>query len=162
MRIDSLVEALQRPGDKAVERYLYCELWFATTLWINQFQQFDPNMKGVVTTANQSMEYERRPAIMSLMLYTANKLGSPSMFGCGVGGVATKLTQIYGKGMGTHGFYKDATSSQRTDPNTGVQKAEHYMKMAVRDNFRIRFIDKLAYIPNRMDGGPMVLLDTPE
>jgi hypothetical protein len=160
VRIDSLVESLQGPDCAATRRYLLCELWFATTLWINQFQQFDPGMKGVVTSANSSMAYERRPAILSLLLYTANTLGT--LLECGVGGLAAKLTQIYGKGMGVHGFYKDATATQRVDPNTEMPTAQHYMRMAVRDNFRIRFIDKLAYLPNRMDGGPLVLLDTEE
>jgi hypothetical protein len=141
VKIDNLVEALNHAKDVATRTYLLCVLWFTTGYWHNHFSR-----------PNSRMESARKPAITSLLLFAQNELGTA--LGCGVGGLAAKLTQIYGKTMDTHGHICDF----------GEKGKDYYLAEAERDKFRIVFMNRLAYRFEFTERGwsarPLVLLDT--
>jgi hypothetical protein len=140
VKIDNLVLALNHATDVATRAYLLSVLWFTTGYWHNHLQD-DPGRQKI-----------RKSAIMSLLLFAQNTLGAA--LGCGVGGLAARLTQIYGKTMDTHGHMCDF----------GEKGKDFYLTEAERDKFRIVFFNKLAhrfeYRQLDWKAKPLVLLDT--
>lgn len=142
-RIDRLVSTLYRSKTSGEAQYLLSELFFTTMYWNNHYKQ-DPKM-----------EAGRRDAIMRLMLYAANTLSA--VLGCAVGGLASRLSEIFGTGMSAHGRFVDEGNE------------EHYLSTALRESFRVLFLGGKAWRFNCLEyrqtpnvREPLKLVDTSE
>lgn len=112
-RIDELVKAFNSAKTAGEGQYLLGEIFFSTMWWNNNYMR-DPRMHE-----------DRREAIMSLNLTAAKVLGTA--LGCGMGGIASELRNIYGKSLSAYGA------------NVDRGKEDRYLTAARREAFRVIF-----------------------
>jgi len=112
-RIDELVKAFNSAKTAGEGQYLLGEIFFSTMWWNNNYKS-DPKMHE-----------GRREAIMSLNLTAANMLGTT--LGCGIGGIASEMRNIYGKNLSAYGA------------NVDQGKEDSYLTAARREAFRVVF-----------------------
>jgi hypothetical protein len=116
-QIDHLLEALLEVETTAQAQYILGEIFFATMFWNNNHKRMP------------SMDSNRRPAIMRLMLYAGQTLAS--CFGCHQREVATKLAYVYGHEMTDHGIRADNKAA--------------YLDRAAVEMFRVIFDGGIAW-----------------
>lgn len=121
IRIDRMVNSLNKPQAAGEYAYKLGGLFFTTMYWNNN-HKFNPQMDS-----------RRREAIVKLNLFAANQLARAH--NCGLAALAAKLQQIYGKGMDQYGIALDGAGGQ----NGG------YMSAAVRERYRVIFRNGLAH-----------------
>jgi hypothetical protein len=142
-RIDELVKAFNSAKTVGEGQFLLGEIFFSTMWWNNNYKR-DPKMHE-----------DRREAIMSLNLTAANILGSA--LGCGIGGIASELRNIYGKSLSAYGASVDQG------------KEDSYLTAARREAFRAVFkggkawrFNCLEYKQKQNIQTPLKLIDTKE
>jgi len=119
LRIDRMVKSLNKPQSSGEYAYKVGGLFFTTMYWNNNHK------------INPKMDSGRRDSIMRLNLFAGNKLAQ--VHSCGVGQLAAKLQQMYGKSMSQHGIDTDADENPK------------YLNAAQRERFRVVFRNGLAY-----------------
>ncbi len=117
IRIDNLVKDLNRARDGGEITYLYCELFFASNYWINNYR------------ATRSMNNKRERPVCMLRDFCEKQLAAA--FQCGTQMVRAKLQQYYGTSVTPHGIWCDKDIS--------------YLPLARRQKFRLVFEHGRAY-----------------
>lgn len=120
-RIDRMVNSLNKPQTAGEHAYKLGGLFFTTLYWNNNHK------------INSQMDSRRREAIMKLNLFAANQLARTH--NCGLGGLAMKLREVYGKGLDQYGIDLDGAGGHDGG----------YMSPAKRERYRVIFRGGLAH-----------------
>lgn len=132
LRIDRMVNSLNQPQSAGEYAYKLGGLFFTTMYWNNNHK------------INTRMDSGRRDSILRLNLWAGNKLGQ--IHQCGVGGVAMKLHDIYGKSMDEHGITTDGPGGQNANYLNALQRER--FRVIFRNGLAYRFSTKLSTNPN--------------
>ena len=142
-RIDELVKAFNSAKTAGEGQFLLGEIFFSTMWWNNNHKM------------DSKMHEGRRNAIMSLNLTAAKIMGMA--LGCAMGGIASELSNIYGKNLSAYGA------------NTDQGKEDSYLTTARREAFRVIFkggnawrFNCLEYKQEQNVKTPLKLIDTKE
>ncbi len=123
VRVDNIVDAINKTASEGESHYLYGELYFATNHWLKSLQ----------FSVNPKMEKGRETAIRELCRLTIQKLAAA--FKVPTQSLPNALEKFYGKGMSEHGRHQD----------NAVIGTQHYMDRAQTNRFRVFFKQGLAY-----------------
>lgn len=142
LRIDRMVKSLNKQQAAGPYAYKLGGLFSTTMYWNNNYKY------------NRQMEAGRRDAIMKLNLFTGNQLAR--LHNCGLGGLAFKLQELYGKSMDQYGVDLDGAGGV-DGGYMSPDKRERY-RVVFRNGLAHRFSTKLSAKPNMA----LKLIHTPD
>lgn len=124
MRIDNIVDALQRTKAEGEPLYLQAELYFATNYWL----------KTLALGKNPKLKKGRETAIRNLCQFAITQLAAACKVS--IQALPNELEKLYGKGLSDHGQHQDSAQ---------VLGTTHYMQRAETNRYRFHFKDGKAY-----------------